>query len=120
MSEQMTLGALIEELEKCNPEANVRFDFGYFCPAGCISYRGYYDQIALSYGCATWPLVSKVLSELKSAVGTEFTGYKGGKYVMHRHTPVWVSDYGETSGVAVVGVSHGKHQVIIRTAHIDD
>ena len=120
MRGQMTLGALIEALRKCDPEAEARFDFGYFCPSFCVSYRGYYDELAISYERGTWPKVSAVLAELGAALQNEFEGYKGGVYRMAGHTPVWVANYGESPGVAVVEVKNGRGTVIICTEHIDD
>lgn len=120
MSEQMTLGGLIDALKKCDPEAEARVDYGDFCPSSCMSYRGYYDQIAISYKSGTWPKVSVVLAELESALQGEFEGYKGGVYRMSKHTPVWVANYGESPGVAVVAVKDNGSTVVICTAHIDD
>lgn len=114
----MRLGELIDALEACEPESQVTFDFGGFEPTGIDSYRGYYSDLALSFGDQGL-LAGKLLAELRDADGGVFEGYKGGKYRMDRSTPVWVANYGRSHGVAVVAVEDQDWRVLIRTALID-
>lgn len=71
------------------------------------SYRGIYAEIAIGYGSsrdAAPPSVLDLNKALRAAIGTEFSGYKGGEFKMTRNTPVWVGNYGEATGVFVRGV----------------
>lgn len=55
---------------------------------------------------------------LKSAIGREFGGYKGGTHVMGLDTPVWVARWGETGSTAVVDVWADEYSLYITTKHI--
>jgi len=116
----MTLGALIQQLASCAPNADVRFDFCGFVPKGLASYRGYYDQLALGYAnCQDErTTVEKLLTELRGAVGKTFHGYKGGNYKMTLETEVWVSPYNEASGTRIDHVIvEGDYLVILATRY---
>lgn len=105
--EQLTLGGLIDRLAKLPAECSIQWDFGYLKPTAVGSYRGYYEQLAIGHtdghedGFRT---VGELLANLRAAVGATFTGYKGGSYVMHRDTPVWLGNYGESGAHMVVAV----------------
>ncbi len=86
---QLTLGAMIEALGTYPPEQLV---YGVGEPD---SYRGYYCDLAFA-PTATEEPVSALLQRCRDAMGREFTGYKGGEYVMGESTPVWLADYGST------------------------
>lgn len=84
---QMTLGKLIDQLEKMSPEtqvANLR---------NPDSYRGYYCDLYFEIGEGTRPAI-ELLADCKSAMVQVFTGYKGGDYVMCALTPLWIANYG--------------------------
>ena len=106
----MRLGQLIKALELLDPENQVQFDFCGFQPGRLTSYRGYYDELALTY-CDRYEsnyesnyeskclnTVGKLLKECKEAVGKTFIGYKGGDYVMDKSTPVCVAAWGPSGG----------------------
>lgn len=116
---QLNLGQLVYELEKYKGEKNVRFDFGSFSPDGFDSYRGYYEQLALGFRESPQITVDALLKECNETMCKEFTGWKGGEYVMYPETPLWVANVGRTSGTAIVGVTDYGWQVIINTAYID-
>lgn len=83
---QMTLGKLIKQLEEMPEDA---------CVANLIdphSYRGYYIDIAFSVDGTT--TAANLLKTCRSVMGKEFTGYKGGEFLMGENTPVWISSYG--------------------------
>ena len=84
---QMTLGKLIEELEKYPLETKIQQ------LSNPHSYRGYYEDLAfqLSENKAT---VKETLTLLKSCLNTEFQGYKGGDFIMTNETLIWVATYG--------------------------
>lgn len=96
---QMTLGQIIEALEKMPGDAKVANIHG------AQSYRGYYDDLAFEQGEGTRP-AADLLAECKSAMGKVFEGYKGGRYVMGGLTPVWIADYG-CSGVKLIALRAG-------------
>lgn len=128
------LGALIQALERhaqCAFEwqgkrepVDLRFDFCWFVPGELHSYRGSYDQLAIT---PKGPMetsheavkVSDFLARLKAAIGQEFTGWKGGEYEMRESTPVWVDVPRNCSGTAIVGIRCDEYSVILRTAHVD-
>lgn len=114
----MRLGDIIDALEPVKSNVRIEFDFGGFEPTGLDSYRGYYSDLALSFGDEGM-CVADLLAELKDADGNVFTGYKGGDYRMDRSTPVWVANYGNSHGVAVVAVEDQEWRIILRTALID-
>lgn len=84
----MTLGDLIQELEKYNRTQHV--PVGFYRPH---SYRGYYDCLAFE------PLENTTIGEMldaaKSALGKTYTGYKGGEYRMDEYTDVYLANFGE-------------------------
>jgi len=124
MQEQMTLGEMISALQKCDQDATVRFDFGGLHPASMDSYRGYYDQLAIGFesnltGSNTGK-VGWLLEQCQFSIEHVFHGYKGGEYQMSLDTPLWVANYGQCHGTAVVGVRDLGYMVIIETAYLDN
>lgn len=115
----MTLGKLIDVLEAANDDAVVKFDneeLGH--PGDLDSYRGYYSDLAFSP--STTPVTVKTLkADAVEAHGAEFTGYKGGEFVMDSDTPLWVSPYGSSSGIAIVGSRMDGDTLILETKHVD-
>ena len=85
---QMTLGKLIETLEKMPADARVA---NLHHPR---SYRGYYSDLAFEQGKGTRP-AADLLADCRAAMGCVFQGYKGGDFVMGALTPIWVADYGD-------------------------
>ncbi len=84
---QLTLGALIEVLEKMPADAQVA---NLRDPD---SYRGYYEDLSFERRDGTRP-AAELLADCKDAMGKTFTGYKGGDYVMGAETRLWVASYG--------------------------
>lgn len=83
---QMTLGKLIKQLEEMTEDD---------CVANLVnphSYRGYYSDIAFSVDGTT--TAANLLKTCRLVMGREFTGYKGGEFLMGENTPVWISSYG--------------------------
>lgn len=124
MQRQMTLGDLINAIESLNrqspngQEKTVHFDFAYFFPSGISSWRGAYEELALTYSNSGEALtVSKFIQLLKDAVGQTFTGYKGGEFVMTESTPVWVSNPSEACHTAVFGVRDAGWVIVIETGY---
>lgn len=105
--EQMTLGQLIEQLEKMNLESRI------ICSTDTSmvfttfdSYRGYYADLALGYIAKDYyeenkddeiHTVKDFLEEAKKCLNKTFYGWKGGEFVMGADTPLWVANSGHTS-----------------------
>ena len=83
----MTLSRLIAILEKQPLGKKVKQGFGK-----ANSYRGYYDQLAFEPKANVD--VHYMLLQAKAALGTTYTGYKGGKFKMTADTIVNVAHYG--------------------------
>ena len=101
-----TLGNLIDELEKYPKEWEVLIEPFHLVPLSFHSYRGYYHDLCLTYATREESLgeevsVGKLLEMCNEANGKEFTGYKGGEFLMDRETPIWISDYDYSTGMAI-------------------
>jgi hypothetical protein len=96
----------------------VRFDFCKFVPDQLGSYRGYYEDLALDYQTGATVHVADLLPQLRDALGRSFEGYKGGEFVMHRGTNVWVAPYGESWGTAITGVRDTGYYAVLETAYV--
>lgn len=95
-SDQLTLGRLIEKLQLLPADTPV---------AGLgelDSYRGYYSDLAFA-PTDKLTTAGELLERCRAAMGQVFTGYKGGDFVMGARTPLWVSDYGRSSGLKLMG-----------------
>jgi len=102
---QMTLGEMIDVLSALDPNRKV-------VGLGALdSYRGYYSDLAFEPddGGRT---VSDLLQECQSAVGKAFEGYKGGEYVMDLDTPLWLSPWGEASGLKLIGLKTDEDPIV--------
>lgn len=100
----MTLGEFIKQLEKI-PKNYLVFIKPYdLIPQDFDSYRGYYDQLALNYDINGSCTVEKLLKLAKQSVNKTFIGYKGGEFVMTKNTPIWISNYGNTSSILLTKV----------------
>ena len=125
---QMTLGEFIRALQRQPQDEVVKYDFVHFGPTTLASYRGYYEQLALGYEeCGRvhrrderyeYPTVAALIAHCEDALGKTFHGWKGGEYVMHEGTPLWVANSGETGGTAIVNVEFHTYVTII-TEQVD-
>lgn len=85
----MTLGELIEELEKADP--NRVLPDGFIRPH---SYRG--DYCDLAFVPKSNVPIGVMLANAKSALGQTYDGYKGGDFLMDEYTSVHLANYGQT------------------------
>ena len=119
----MTVGEIIEKLREIAPETPIRFDFfSNAIPLNCFnSYRGYYEDLAISWGTVTksYPRVQEVLSWFESVPGNMYCGWKGGEFYMFDDTHVWVAEDGHASGFAVTGIVLKGSVAIIQTTYIE-
>lgn len=110
----MSLGELIDALKKFDSKKPV-FMSDDNHPAKIDSYRGSYDQLAISTdGQESFGTVGEFVDALESCVGDTFMGYKGGDFVMDRSTPVNFAKWGEC-GPQVVMVDDQGWCVVIQT-----
>lgn len=74
-------------------------------PGKMGSYRGAYDELAIKPTSGEPAiLLSTFKGEMERSIGSYYRGYKGGDHYMSGDTQVWVSEYGVSSGLAVVDV----------------
>ncbi len=83
----MTLGQLIEQLEKRNPKTRVKHGFG----AGHTD-RGQYVDAAFDPVAET--TIGEMLRHARALLGTTQAGYKGGEYVMGEWVTVKIGRWG--------------------------
>lgn len=88
MMANMTLGELIEWLEKQNLNLIVKDGFG-----SPHSDRGDYSE--LGFTPVAEAEIGDMLAHAQSALGATFTGWKGGEFKMGEHTPVYIGKFGE-------------------------
>lgn len=128
MNNQITLGELITKIEHLDYDEDqdspeVFYDFGRFSPSEVMSYRGFYEQLAINYGKGDSEgdriNVTDFLSLLENTVGKVFEGYKGGDYVMARKTPLWVANYGESGWTAMVDAKYNNGRVMLITEYCE-
>lgn len=85
----MILEKLIAELKGLNQDAVIANGFGE-----ADSYRGYYEDLAFE------PMdnvtVKSMLEHAQKALGSTYTGYKGGEFYMSGSTDCWIARYGHT------------------------
>ena len=87
----MTLGEVIERLEREDPAKVVANGFG-----AANSWRGDYACIAFEPASAT--TVGAMLAHARDADGGRFEGYKGGTYRMDRTTDCYIAEWGDYGG----------------------
>lgn len=135
-SDQLTVGEIIAKLEPIienqkkrmadgkREEATVVYDFEYLFPTRIDSWRGIYAELALNFvdndrgGSNEKEMtVTEFLEMMKSVIGKEFTGYKGGEYTMSESTPVWVANYGNSGNTAVIDIVDYGYKVVIITGY---
>lgn len=115
----MTIGELRSALSRKPADACVRFNFVYFCPSGCHSYRGDYAQPAIGYGTEDIT-VTAVLKLLDKLTSEEFMGYKGGNYRYDDSHELFVANYGEAGRTAIVDVCNDDYGIVrLETAIVD-
>lgn len=117
---QMTLGRLITEFDlRGHDHLPVLFEDGTSPdPAGIRSYRGYYSDLSISTRMEP-TACGELLAALQAALGQTFTAYKGGDYTMGADTPLWVSAYGEASGIAIMDARADPERVFLITRQVD-
>lgn len=101
-SKALWIGELINKLLEQEPHHVVTFDSGGY-PGKPHSWRGYYHWLAFEATDERID-VAEFVALLKSCIGREFTGYKGGEYKMDEHTLLYHSEWGESTEMAISDV----------------
>ena len=114
----MRLKDWIEALEGLSSGAVVVFDDGDNV-GPLISWRGVYAQLTPPNAREPWT-VQDLLKDARGAIGSVYTGYKGGDYVMDESTPVWADDYGRCQYRVPTGVVDKAGKVVVATEFIRD
>lgn len=73
-------------------------------PGKLASYRGWYEHLALGYEAGEPISAAELRQEFDRALFRYHEGYKGGHYLARRSTPVWASNWGEASDLAITGL----------------
>ena len=122
----MTIGEVIDTLERAKPDAPVWFAFGYCVPTDVDSWRGVYAEPALGHVNAGRgsqkqpPTVADILKKLKEAIdGRTFSGWKGGDYSYSRSDTLHVDNPGEYSNTELIRVQVEDWRVTLHTAKED-
>lgn len=111
-----TLGQIINALEEVNSSLPVFFDFNQSPPDSFSCYRGYYDQLALSWSNSEIITVQRFFEMCHNADGATYSGYKGGEYSMDTSTFVWAADgFGDCSRRKIIGILVESNRVVIKT-----
>ena len=114
----LTLGGAIEQLAKFPKRYVVTFDETNLSPHEEMSYRGYYSDLAFDE-INEPKTVEAFAHQLSAALGQEYTGYKGDEFLMDASTPLWVSEYGGASGIALMSMHVAEDRVVIVTKKVD-
>ena len=117
----MTIGEVIEALEKAKPDAGVCFSFGYVVPTDVDSWRGIYAEAALGYAydgrTTDRPTVATLLLELRKAIdGRTYHGWKGGEFTYNAGTTLHIDNSGEYSNTELVRIQREDWKVTLHTA----
>lgn len=116
-SNQLTLGELILKCEAIQDTGQiVVFDKDNLGrPGAYLSWRGIYSELAITPQLEGSIKFGDFLEMSRASVGTTFEGYKGGEFVMSRHTPVWVAEYGWSGNTQIVDVKAEPDRVVLMT-----
>lgn len=109
---------LIDQLESCTQDKNVRFDFGgYF--DNIDSWRGAYDQPAI-FWTLEWKdtTVSELISRLEKVEGMNVIGYKGGEFMLNSFDTLRLTpEYNKVCSTTINKVTDEEYEVIIHTQY---
>ena len=121
-TDQLTLGDLLHKLNACEMKDNksVYFDFAHLEITTFESYRGYYDELALGFGDSGGKNLLQLILHCQETIGQQFTGWKGGEFIMGKDTPVWVANPGRTGDTMIVDVVDKGWAVLLITQTNED
>ena len=108
-------------LEQFPPDAPVRYDNGGPAARLFDPYRGDYNHAAMSRHRPVMNLPPATAGQLaydaRSAPNLPHIAYKGDEVRLYSQSPVWLAEYGESRGRAVIDVQTDEQgQVVLVTA----
>jgi hypothetical protein len=136
-SPQLNLGDLIDKLKAIAAskepdklkDCDVCFDFGSAVPTTLASWRGSYSELALGYRLTGYDATDgghfndaklvALITELESAIGKDFTGWKGGEFRMDRSTSVWVANPGNSDNTGIIEAVDDGWRVMLMTQYCE-
>ena len=115
-----TINGLITMLDKVEDKGKTVWVFDDLMLNGQFySYRGYYDQLAISYEFGVWDKdaisVVELIKKLEAAKGQEFEGYKGGDFMMFGSTSIWLANYSHSPGAIITGYVEDYGRIYLQT-----
>lgn len=119
----LTLGQLIEVLESVSYESSLQVvdirgnDIDVY-PSNPHSYRGFYEDLAFEPSTKPRP-AGALLEDAKRAIDNEFTGYKGGEFLMDEYTSLWIAKDGVTGDALIDAYTIEDCVVVLVTRSID-
>ena len=118
----MLLGSLIDTLKVfAENDSTMPVVFTGGTPVGALdSYRGFYDQLTLTDDLYTdhATTVGDMYADAVAADGATFTGWKGGEYIMGRHTIVHGERAGEAGGSRIGGMYIDGDRLVVTRVHL--
>lgn len=123
----MTIGELIEQLEKYSDELEIvaKFDGNTVYPRRIESWRGGRELPAIDFyeyqpQYMSLDILGSFVRELKDQIGKTMQGYKGGEYPIHKDLPIRLAQWGEVKSYAINYISDDEKYVILNCAEIID
>lgn len=124
----LTIGQLIEKLQKCDKSKRVYFDFCGCVPTSVDSYRGRYSKPALGWQpsgysnkkCIEYPTVVTLIEELENALKTTYYGWSGGEYQYNLNSELYIDNCGDATKTVAQDVREFDNAVIIETEVLYD
>lgn len=112
----LTLGQLLAELSDYGENILVYLDESNHSITNPHSYRGYYSDMAFE-STPEKVTVKDLRKKCEAVLDTNMEGYKGGDFFMDKDTPLWVSEWGDNSGIAMISIdwNEQKNALIIHT-----
>ena len=117
----LTLARLAELLDQFPPDTPVRYDNGGQPARNFDPYRGNYNHAAMRqhtpYMNPPPATAGQLAYDARSAPHMLHIAYKGDEVRLYSQSPVWLAEYGESRGHAVVDVQTDEqgHVVLITT-----
>jgi len=115
-----TLNDLVNALLQVNPDSPLTFRYFGTPSLRFVSYRGYYQDLAVTSGETDVVTVNEFIFALHKAVGKTYVGWKGGDFVADFDSPIWVVYDASNVGEFVTEVTVESDGSIIIESESDD
>jgi len=108
--------ALEDDIKKTSAYGEDYYDYNKETKTVFLSYRGYYNRLAILYSLEDQAMKVKDLLEMAIFINDKYLeGYKGGDYKMGLYTPIYIDDYGDYRGIKLIGTKIEDNKVILIT-----